>query len=170
MHVQNNQENSKEIQESIGLPRYSFNNALKHAVSTNHIDIVKILLYYNADVNKADDGSTALMVAAENGNADLVKYLLDNGADVNAKTKTWTNEDYNALMNGSYTALMYAAKRGHTDVVKILLASHADVNVKVHDKNSNKAVDALSLAEEGKYTDIVQLLKQMGADTMEKDR
>jgi ankyrin repeat protein len=47
------------------------------AVSHGRLDMVKMLLDAGADVNIQDeDGSTALMCAAEHGHDDIVKHFL----------------------------------------------------------------------------------------------
>lgn len=47
------------------------------AVSHGNIDMVQMLLDAGADINIQDeDGSTALMCAAEHGRIDIVKLLL----------------------------------------------------------------------------------------------
>lgn len=47
------------------------------AVSHGRLDMVKMLLEAGADINIQDeDGSTALMCAAEHGHVDIVKHFL----------------------------------------------------------------------------------------------
>lgn len=47
------------------------------AVSHGNLDMVEMLLNAGADINIQDeDGSTALMCAAEHGRIDIVKHLL----------------------------------------------------------------------------------------------
>lgn len=47
------------------------------AVSHGNLDMVDMLLEAGADINIQDeDGSTALMCAAEHGRIDIVKHLL----------------------------------------------------------------------------------------------
>lgn len=47
------------------------------AVSHGRLDMVKMLLEAGADINIADeDGSTALMCAAEHGHIEIVKHFL----------------------------------------------------------------------------------------------
>lgn len=47
------------------------------AVSHGKVDMVKMLLEAGADINIQDeDGSTALMCAAEHGHIDIVKHFL----------------------------------------------------------------------------------------------
>lgn len=63
------------------------NMALKYAIVTDNIDIVKIAIDKGADVNLIvnKDGDTALMLAARNGYTDIVKFLIDKGANVMAR-------------------------------------------------------------------------------------
>jgi ankyrin repeat protein len=55
--------------------------------AANHgYEMVEALLTKGADVNaKANNGSTALMAAAQTGHIEIVEALLARGADVNAK-------------------------------------------------------------------------------------
>jgi ankyrin repeat protein len=70
--------------------------------------VVKILLAAKADVNaKANEGLTALLIAAEKGHQQVVKELLAAWADMNAK-----------MSNGS-TALLMASQSGHLLVVQM---------------------------------------------------
>ena len=58
------------------------------------VPVIKMLVDKGADVNaKADNGATALMLAAQNSKADVVEYLLAHGADAAAKD----NKDQTAL-------------------------------------------------------------------------
>ena len=57
---------------------------------------------------KANNGVTALMMAADEGHIESVRTLLDAGADVNEKN------------NNDYTALMLAKEQGHTEIAEIL--------------------------------------------------
>lgn len=60
----------------------------------------------------ANDGSTALMLAASSGDSESVRDLLSKGADVSAKfTET------------GKTALMLAKEKGYTDIVQFLEAA-----------------------------------------------
>ncbi|MDD5676992.1 MAG: ankyrin repeat domain-containing protein [Kiritimatiellae bacterium] len=72
------------------------------------------------DVNApiANDGSTALHVAAQFNRLDEVKLLLEKGADINAAN------------NIGITPLHLAALAGHNDMVALLLAHKADVKTK----------------------------------------
>jgi ankyrin repeat protein len=61
------------------------------------IDIIKILLINDADVNIKDKkGRTALMKAVLNAHTETIKVLLENGADVNIKS----DEGFSAFEHG----------------------------------------------------------------------
>ena len=109
------------------------------------VDVVKLLILRNADVNAKDRFSwTPLMIASRSGHVDIVRILLDAGADVNAKT------------NAGYTALMAAAKQGHPGIVKILLARGADVHAR-----DELGWRAITLAERNGHEDIVEMLRNV---------
>ena len=83
------------------------------AVNEGHIEIVKLLLANNADVNAADkDGNTplhrvfiTLMIKDING---MVELLLSHKADVNA------------MNNKGETPLRLAIARGNNDMAELL--------------------------------------------------
>lgn len=60
--------------------------------SVQRPQVLKLLLEAGADINRTNDGWTALMIAT-GSNINVVKMLLDAGADVEAKN----NEGYDAL-------------------------------------------------------------------------
>ena len=56
----------------------------------DHVEVVKLLLGAKADIDaKADNGATALMMAASEGHIDIVKLLLEAKADVNCQRQKW---------------------------------------------------------------------------------
>lgn len=81
---------------------------LMEAASAGHVDIIKLLISHNADVNaQSSTGNTPLMYACAGGHVRAVKELLASGANV---------EDHNE--NG-HTPLMEAASAGHVEVAKV---------------------------------------------------
>nr|XP_015211146.1 PREDICTED: KN motif and ankyrin repeat domain-containing protein 4 isoform X1 [Lepisosteus oculatus]XP_015211147.1 PREDICTED: KN motif and ankyrin repeat domain-containing protein 4 isoform X1 [Lepisosteus oculatus]XP_015211148.1 PREDICTED: KN motif and ankyrin repeat domain-containing protein 4 isoform X1 [Lepisosteus oculatus] len=89
--------------------------ALMLAVSHGRIDMVRLLLSCNADVNaQDDDGSTALMCACEHGHADIVRLLLALPAC-----------DASITDNEGNSALSIALEASHTEIVDLLKA-HTD--------------------------------------------
>jgi ankyrin repeat protein len=68
------------------------------------------LLEHGADVNvTANDGSTALILAASSGDSEIVRNLKSRGADVSAK-----------LTQTGKTALMLAKEKGYGEIVQLL--------------------------------------------------
>jgi ankyrin repeat protein len=83
-----------------------------------HRACVRLLLDREADVNaRAEQGRTALIVAAGNGHGDLVEMLLKAGAKIDATDA-----------QGS-TALSAAARESHAEVVALLKRHGAKVNL-----------------------------------------
>ena len=135
-----------------GHSRSQFNDlkvSLIHAINQNDHEIIQECLrgiaeYSNTiQINEplTTNGSTALILAAENGHTDIVKLLVGAGADVNKADKI------------GLTALMYAVQDGHADIMKVLFKARADVN-----KADSDGLTALMLAAEVGHMDIVKLL------------
>ncbi|HEY1608950.1 MAG TPA: ankyrin repeat domain-containing protein [Paraburkholderia sp.] len=91
-------------------------NAMMMAALNDDIELVKLLISKDAEVNKK--GWTPLHYAATNGHDDVVQLLLDNSAYVDAGSPNGT------------TPLMMAARGNHLPTVKILLDNGADPTVK----------------------------------------
>ncbi|CAN0292326.1 unnamed protein product, partial [Scytosiphon promiscuus] len=91
-----------------------------------HLTVVNTLLEADADVNisGADEGHTALHVAASRGWGEIVDALLAGGADKEA------------LDNRGYTPLIWVAEQGHLPVTEALLYAGADVNISGGDDGS----------------------------------
>jgi tetratricopeptide (TPR) repeat protein len=94
---------------------------------------------------RAEDGSTALIVASNTGRADAVKMLLSLGANPNARA------------NNGWTPLLGAADEGYQEVVKLLLEGGADPNQKIRN------MDAAMLAERRGRTELATLIRQYAA-------
>ena len=97
------------------------------AAHNGHLNSVKILLSYKADIeargtfkigDEVSEGFTPLWGAAAADHLAVVKLLLEQNADVDSKTST-----------GS-TPLRVAAHEGHLDIVRCLVESGADVNAR----------------------------------------
>lgn len=97
---------------------------LMEAASAGHVDIIKLLLSHNADVNaQSSTGNTPLMYACAGGHVRAVQELLASGANV---------EDHNE--NG-HTPLMEAASAGHVDVAKVNMTA-----TNIFDSSKKKAL------------------------------
>ena len=100
------------------------------AAHNGHLNSVKILLRYGADIetrgtlkikDQVIEGCTPLWAAAVTGFLDVVKLLIEQNADVDGRTRT-----------GS-TPLRAAAHEGHLDVVRCLVESGADLNAQMNE-------------------------------------
>jgi ankyrin repeat protein len=137
------------------------NTPIMEAAFAGHIDTVKLLLDYGADLSaKKKDGETVttlgaghkdiadlcksvtiLVEAASKGDAKAVKDAIDKGTPVNG------------LDVHGQSALTEASWNGKTEVVKLLLEKGANPNIKKADGQT-----PLSLATSQKHQDIVVLL------------
>jgi hypothetical protein len=88
-------------------------------VRKSSVETICSCLDQNISVDiRFNNGSTPLIVAAEEGRLDVVEFLVDSGANLNARN------DLN------YTALHWAAFHGHQAIVKFLITNKADANIK----------------------------------------
>jgi ankyrin repeat protein len=119
---------------------YYGNTAFMHAAEEFNINMMQLLLAYNADVNaKNDSGETALFLVVYKNRSfgsseytetiigNTLRFLIGNGINVNEKN------------NRGETALMVAAKRYNNFEAKVLVDNGADKNVV--DNNNNRACD-----------------------------
>ena len=156
---------------------------LHWAAEKGHLNIVNLLIQYNADIHALDShGDTALDTAARSGHVGIVKVLIQNGADVNAVDKNKSTAlhgaageghvdvvkvliqngaDVNAVDKEKWTALHNAAMRGHVDIVKALIQNGADVNVVTISKRT--ALDQAAYEYNG-HVAVVKVLLENGAD------
>ena len=97
------------------------------AAHNGHLNSVKILLQYGADIedrgtleieDQVIEGCTPLWAAAAFGRLDVVKLLIEQNADVDGRTST------------DSTPLRAAVYGGHLDDVRCLVESGADVNAR----------------------------------------
>ena len=104
-----------------------FVTPLISAAHNGHLNSVKILLSYKADIeargtikigDEVSESCTPLWGAAAADHLDVVKLLLEQNANVDSKTST-----------GS-TPLRVAAHEGHLDIVRCLVHRGADVNAR----------------------------------------
>ena len=109
------------------------------AAHNGHLNSVKILLSYKADIeargtlkigDEVSEGCTPLWGAAAAGHLAVVEWLLEQTADVDSKTST-----------GS-TPLRVAAHEGHLDIVRCLVHRGADVNARNYNEESTPLVVA----------------------------
>ena len=62
-------------------------NTLMLAINKELTKIAKLLIDYGVNIEqKLNNGTTALMIAADKGQIEIIQYLISHRADVNAKT------------------------------------------------------------------------------------
>jgi len=84
-------------------------NPLIYAASGGHLDILRLLLTGEADINStSDNGTTALMMAVRGNHVDAVTFLLSNGANPAIRNEHGDN------------ALNWAQKQNHQTLVELL--------------------------------------------------
>lgn len=133
-------------------------------------EIVRLLLAAGADANvllsSANEGITALHLAAEGGHVEVVQLLLKAGASISACTPR-NKISYKCVLDlytppGGYTALHLAAAHARDEDVKILIEAGAEVGaVSIGDGPS---VTAIELADNKKHFKTVRLLLEAGDD------
>ena len=90
---------------------------LFNAAFCNHVDVVRLLLEFRAEVDRRNRwGTTPLIAAAKEGHDECVRVLLDAGAAVDASEETGRR------------ALYYACYEGYKSTAQLLLARGADVS------------------------------------------
>jgi hypothetical protein len=96
----------------------------------------------------AENGVTALMLAAYYGHVETAKFLLSEKADINLKDRQGT------------TALMWAVLKGNRDMVGVLVQAGAELSARRNDGDT-----ALEIARMWHYNDIVRILDKNAKTT-----
>lgn len=122
------------------------NNGLIVSMQEGSMGVFNLLVNTpGIDLNKrAENGNTAIMLAAWKSNVPAVRTLLDKGAKVN---------------QSGWTALHYAAAVGNEEIVKMLLDKKAEVDAPAPNKTT-----PLMMAARSGHTKTIKLLLDHGAD------
>jgi ankyrin repeat protein len=127
---------------------YGRHTPFHFTASGGHLEIARILLECNAEVNSRDNsGATPLFTALQNGHADVARLLLDHNADVKV------------CGDKGVTPLHLAAMYGHLEFSRILLEHNAEIN-----SQDDHRCTPLLLASENGHPDVVRLLLDHNAD------
>lgn len=131
--------------------------ALHVAAQLGNIELMDLLLSYNADINRADSNDwTALHYAANYNNNESVQFLLMH------------NADSKALNNKKQSALVLAIQQGNLASAELLALANSDVNAVDHEGNS--PLHYAAVLEKSNAKKIVELLLLFGADINIKNK
>lgn len=155
------------------------------AARYGYLDIVKLLVSYNTDVNfKEENLNTPLLIAVRNNDVEIVKELLKCKPELNERN----NEDFTALSlaiynnnkeivqellqsganteiySQSYTPLMIASASNNIEIIQLLLSFNANINTK-----TIKGQNALQFALLEKNLEATNLLLKNGANVNDRD-
>lgn len=144
-----NRETPQERVVRVTRPLEAINQEVIEAAKKGDTLVVRSLLAEGAQVDAGDeDGTTALMWAADGGHDATVQVLLASGAEINARDRS------------GYPVILFAAQKGRIYVVRTLLATkRVDVNAK-----TNSGASSLMLAALEGHLSTVQALLEAGAD------
>lgn len=142
---------------------------LMHLASiANNVDVVRILISYDANVNAKTKplGATPLHLASDQGNLEVVKVLLYHNADVNAKTdEGWTPLQL-ALANASdpiSIATFLISKGAHVDTGSIQNPNDSRNENSLQSPLHIAVLKAVDWVREGgiKGSEVIELIKAM---------
>ena len=132
--------------------RSTSNTALMKAVTYSNVNLVRLLLKYNADMYAEANGFTALTLAVKEEKTDVVTELLDGGMDVNHVTQT------------KQTALLCALMAKNFSLAEMLIKRGADVNFATTD-----GLTILMQAIKSCTSNFAELIITHGADINSQD-
>ncbi|ORC85377.1 ankyrin [Trypanosoma theileri] len=129
--------------------------AFRRACQQGNMRAVQDFIRHGCDVEStADDGCTALWLAAEAGHAEVVEFLCSRGANVNA-----------GKQSGHATPLFVAAQNGCLTAARVLLHYGADPN-----SCRDTGATPLFIAAQQGYLEMLQLLLDSGARAAIRNR
>tara|TARA_Y100000389_G_scaffold101657_1_gene98485 strand:+ start:3256 stop:4935 length:1680 start_codon:yes stop_codon:yes gene_type:complete len=171
------------LKEEIYMPKKESRAPIHIAAQDGNLEVVKSLIYKNADVNETDKkgGNTPLHFTATGGNLEVVKFLIKKGAKVsmvNQKCDTPLHhaaefgclevveylvkhdaEVVNQANKNGITPVFFAAYNGHLNVVEYLVKHNANVNMA-----SNVGITPLYIAARRGHLDVIKYLVEHGAN------
>eukprot|EP00698_Gefionella_okellyi_P025130 TRINITY_DN9081_c0_g1_i1.p1 TRINITY_DN9081_c0_g1~~TRINITY_DN9081_c0_g1_i1.p1 ORF type:complete len:1126 (-),score=322.47 TRINITY_DN9081_c0_g1_i1:181-3558(-) len=127
--------------------------ALHHVCKRGDVELIKILVEHNADINTCGGTSyPPLLNAVIHRHLAATRVMLDLGADANAD-------------RNSYTALHYAVRNGDEDIARALIFREANVNA----VESVSQHTPLHIACDKGHDSLVRLLVEVGAAVDKRD-
>ena len=138
--------------------RAALRKALQKASARDHVNIIRLLLHYGAEVNPgANDEVPPLYRAAQAGHRAVVEELLRHGPQLEARD-----------VRTSHTPLFAASVRGYHAIAALLLAKGAHVDAQ--DRDGRTPLLAMATNSQFKSMETVSLLAAQGANLEAKDQ
>ena len=129
---------------------YGLKTPLHYAAELGRLDIAKLLVKHNADVNaRMANAYTPLDSAIDKGHKKLAKYLVEQGTDIYPETLTST----------CWSPVLTAADKGDTETLKLLMEKGA-----IMDTRDGDGRTPLFYAVSSKNPEAVKLLIKAGVD------
>lgn len=134
------------------------------ACFTGHLQIVKLLIEHNADINSVASGTTALYAACISGHVEAVKLLLEHHADPNKPLK---ETPLYAMCNISLTGPPII-ESDQLEICKLLIQRNANVNLGKLSMESGEPESPVYVAFDSGERKLLKLLLRAGADIPDK--
>ena len=126
---------------------------LMYTVEKNDIEMVRLLLEYNAEVNLQNEyGWTAFMIAIFYDHIDIAKILIESGADIEIRDR-----------KENRTIFMIVSHHGNMKMVEFLI-NELKVDINARDNNG---WTAYMLARFEGHLEVVDFLESLGSDEVE---
>ena len=126
--------------------------ALQEAIVQKNLEIIKVLVQNNADVNSYHLETTPLLLAIEQNSFDIVQFLVENGADINAHD------------NMNFTGIMYACINKNVQIAEYLLSKNCRV-----DQKNKSGETVLLIACKSEFFNLVKPLVERVCNVNEPD-
>lgn len=127
---------------------FAGHTALQAAAQNGHLDVIKVLMKFNVDLEIEDkDGDRAIHHAAFGNESNVIELLSNANCDLNSRNKR------------RQTALHIGINKGHVDVVRMLLRCGAHSSL-CDSEGDTPMHDAISK----KHDDIIEILLEHNAD------
>jgi uncharacterized protein len=119
-------------------------SALSQAVRRGHLEVVRLLVNEDADLNiRTNAGNSVLMLAVLAKSPAIVELLLTRDIDINAQNNVGDN------------ALMLAAGTGQNDILEMLIAAGADLQLR-----NKEELNAYQIANNSGHRETAEIIRQ----------